>query len=430
MNRVVIIGLDGVPFGLLKDFSESGVMPNTAKIISGGTFKKMQSSIPEISSVAWSSIITGKNPAEHGIFGFTDFPRNTYRLSFPNFSHLKASTFWELNPDKRHIVVNVPSTYPAREINGILISGFVALDLERAVYPEAMIAHLENMDYRIDVDSAKAHKSLELFIKDLNRTNEARISAYRHLWDKDWDTFMLVFTGSDRLMHFLWDAYEDTNHEFSQEFRDYFRRVDEIIGEIAFRINAQDDLIMLSDHGFEKLDKDVYINRVLQDEGFLKLMNVDSPNFSHIDYETKAFALDPARIYINLKGKYPRGTVGQDEKEDVIRDLVYLFDNFQIDGKRAILRIYRKEEIYKGPYVEQAPDLVLVGTKGFNLKAAINSKTTYSKGIFSGKHTQDDAFLLINKKCEGIIKEGLNVSDVVDIIKKLKEESIYERQIT
>ena len=427
MRRTVIIGLDGVPFRLLEDFSKSGVMPNTAKIINQGTFKKMASSIPEISSVAWSSVITGKNPAQHGIFGFTDFPRNTYRLSFPNFSHLKTPTFWELNPDKRHIVVNVPSTYPAKEINGILISGFVALDLERAVYPDTLIAHLENMDYRIDVDSAKAHESLELFIKDLNRTNEARISAYRHLWDKEWDTFMLVFTGSDRLMHFLWDAYEDKDHEFSQEFRNYFMRVDEIIGEIVSKMDSQDDLIMLSDHGFEKLDKDVYINRILQTEGFLKLMAVDSPNFSHIDYGTRAFALDPSRIYINLKGKYPRGTVAEDEKEDIIRDLIYLFDNFQIDDKRAILRIYRKEEIYKGPYMSEAPDLVLVGTKGFNLKAAINSKNAYSKGIFSGKHTQADAFLLINKKCEGVIKEDLNVSDVVNVIEKLKE-GINERQ--
>ena len=427
MNKIIIIGLDGVPFRLLKEFSEKGIMPNTARIISEGTFRGMSSSIPEISSVAWSSIITGKNPAEHGIFGFTDFLPNTYRLSFPNFSQLKLPTFWELKPDSRHIIVNVPSTYPAREINGVLISGFVALDLERAVYPEATIAHLQKFDYKVDVDSSKAHESLDFFIKDLNKTNEARISAYRYLWNKEWDTFMLVFTGSDRLMHFLWDAYEDQNHEFHQEFNNYFKRVDEIIGEISSRMGDTDNLIMLSDHGFEKLEKDVYINRILQNEGFLKLMNVESINFSHIDYGTKAFALDPARIYINLKGKYPRGGVCESEKESIIRDLEYFFDNFQIDGKKAVSRVYRKEEIYSGPYLDKAPDLVLIGAKGFNLKAAVNSADIYSKGIFTGKHTQDDAFLLVNKECDQIIPENLNVCDVVGVIERV-QQGINERK--
>ena len=93
-RKTVIIGLDGVPYELLLDFSEKGVMPNIKSLLSNGVLKKMASTIPEISSVAWSSIITGKNPAEHGIFGFTEFPPNTYRLSFPNFSQLKVSPFW------------------------------------------------------------------------------------------------------------------------------------------------------------------------------------------------------------------------------------------------------------------------------------------------------------------------------------------------
>ena len=62
MSKTVIVGLDGVPFGLLKDFAESGVMPNIASTITDGTFRKMLSSIPEVSSVAWSSMITGGKP--------------------------------------------------------------------------------------------------------------------------------------------------------------------------------------------------------------------------------------------------------------------------------------------------------------------------------------------------------------------------------
>ncbi|MFX0139812.1 MAG: alkaline phosphatase family protein, partial [Candidatus Hodarchaeota archaeon] len=78
-NRIIIIGLDGIPYHLIDDFSDKGIMPETKKLIEKGIFTQMESSIPEISCVAWSSIITGKNPGEHGIFGYTDIPIGTYR---------------------------------------------------------------------------------------------------------------------------------------------------------------------------------------------------------------------------------------------------------------------------------------------------------------------------------------------------------------
>ena len=79
-----------MPFGMIREFAETGVMPNTAELISQGIFKKMRSSVPEISCVAWSSLITGKNPGWHGIFGFTDLADESYKIRFPNFNDLKA----------------------------------------------------------------------------------------------------------------------------------------------------------------------------------------------------------------------------------------------------------------------------------------------------------------------------------------------------
>ena len=77
LRRAILIGLDGVPLGIIEDFADKGIMSNIKEIIQQGIITRMQSSIPEISSVAWSSIVTGKNPGEHGIFGFTDlFPNS------------------------------------------------------------------------------------------------------------------------------------------------------------------------------------------------------------------------------------------------------------------------------------------------------------------------------------------------------------------
>ena len=97
-SRNIILGIDGVPFELMNRLSDKGIMPNFKELKKDFFFKKMQSSIPHISSVSWSSIITGVNPGEHGIYSFMDFINNSYTLSFPNYNALKSEPFWEKHP--------------------------------------------------------------------------------------------------------------------------------------------------------------------------------------------------------------------------------------------------------------------------------------------------------------------------------------------
>jgi len=91
-------------------------------------------------------------------------------MFFPNYTHLKAPTIWDslAERNRKSVVINVPSTYPAREIDGLLISGFVAVDINRAVYPNDFIPQLQQMGYRIDIDTQKAREDHEfLFNADL-----------------------------------------------------------------------------------------------------------------------------------------------------------------------------------------------------------------------------------------------------------------------
>ena len=421
-TKTIIIGLDGVPFGMIKGFAENGVMPNTSELISRGIFKNMNSTIPEVSSVAWSSIITGQNPGQHGIFGFMDLYDHSYRMRFPNFKDLKAKPFWD-QWEGKSIIINVPSTYPVREMNGVHISGFVSIDFDKSVYPKSLIPQLHRLDYRLDVDSQKAHSEIDLFLKDLDETLDARIETYRYLWQtQDWQAFMLVFTGTDRLLHFLWSAYEDQSHQYHELFLEHFKRIDLVIGEIAARINEDDLLVMLSDHGFERLDYDVYLSYLLAQEGFLQFKQGKDISLDNICYGTKAFVLDPARIYLNLKGKFPFGTVDRDESEIVLSELENLFRSLKIDNRKVVRDIYRKEQIYSGPYLEDAPDMVLVGAEGFNLKASFKANQLTDKAIFTGKHTQDSAFLLVKGlKAESIVPEIPEVCNIKGIIETSKK---------
>lgn len=344
-SKTIIIGLDGVPFNMIKGFADSGVMPNTAGLISQGIFKQMRSSIPEVSCVAWSSMITGKNPAAHGIFGFMDLLGKSYKMTFPNYSSLKSAPFWDEWPGKS-VIINVPGTYPVRQMNGVHIAGFVAIDFKKSIHPKSLAGDLKQINYRLDVDAHKAHSDMDSFLADVDKTISTRIEAYRYLWDAiDWQRFMLVFTCTDRLMHFLWDAYEDVNHQYHSFFCDHFRKIDAVIGEISDRMENDDLLVMHSDHGFERLNHEVHINYLLSSEGFLQFTQDGEVSLENISADTKAFTLDPARIHLNLKGKYPCGSVEPNEVEAILSQLEGLFASLEMDGRKVIRDIYRKEQI-------------------------------------------------------------------------------------
>jgi predicted AlkP superfamily phosphohydrolase/phosphomutase len=401
--QVVVVGLDGVPYTLLKALKEKGCIPNMAAIFETGYFGQMRVCIPEISSVSWSSFMTGTQSGEHGIFGFMDLQPGTYKMYFPNFMHLKAPTLWESigAHGMKSVVINMPATYPAREINGALISGFVAIDINKAVYPSSLVPALNERSYRIDVDTMKARQDHDFLIRDLDVTLESRERAADFLWEEiDWDLFIVVVTGTDRLMHFLWNAFEEATHPYHQAFLDYFSKVDAFVGRIHDRFlglgGSKEDknhFYMLSDHGFTGIKTEVYLNRWLQENGHLTFSKEQPETIMDIGPGSTAFAMDPSRLYINLKGKYPLGTVDASEYERVRGALKEGLEGLSFgDGNKIARRIYLGEELYSGPHAAQGPDLVVLAHHGYDLKAKVASNEVFGRTNLVGMHTQDDAF--------------------------------------
>ncbi|MBN1917615.1 MAG: alkaline phosphatase family protein [Verrucomicrobia bacterium] len=405
-RKVIMLGLDGTPYSLIKDLAERGVMPATAALVgdehfaAAGRLMQMDSSIPEISSVAWTSTMTGRNPAKHGIFGFTDLKPGTYDLVFPNFANVQTNVLWDVlgAAGKRSVIVNQPSTYPARKLSGVLIAGFVAIDLKKAVYPPELVPRLEAMGYRIDVDAARTRDDMDAFIEDLFATLRVRERAILELFDEGgWDFFMGVVTGTDRLHHFLWDAYENEAHPRHEVFLDYYRAVDGLIGKITDRIEAGAPLVMMSDHGFTRIKKEVFLNRWLCENGYLDFAADPPESLSQIADGSRAFCLDPSRIYINVKGHYPKGCVEPADVpallDELAAKLAALAD--PETGEPMIRNVYRRDEVFSGPLLRQAPCLVLVSNWGWDLKGSVKRHVLAEKGTLTGMHTQDDAFLYI-----------------------------------
>lgn len=413
-----VVGMDGVPYSMLQDLARKGVMPTINTLINSGHLHKMKASLPEISSVSWTNFMTGTNPGTHGIFGFTDLKEHTYDLCFPNFSDIKTETFWDKLGDqkKMSVIINQPSTYPARKINGILISGFVAIEMAKAVFPLALKEPLEKMGYQIDIDTARAREDHEFLWQDLARTLEGRHKAFGSLWETDWDYFEIVITGTDRLQHFLWDAYKDENHIYHTNFLDYYRQLDRFIEKIVDAFTAQKDgddrLYLLSDHGFAGIKQEVYLNVWLEQEGYLSFDTSSPKDLSDISATSRAFTMDPNRIYLNLKDKFPEGPIGLSEKQALKQEITERLKGLEFEGQKVVREVFDAEEIYSGPHVASGPDLIVLSEYGYDMKGSVKKKELFGRSNLQGMHTWDDAFFWANTE-KG---KDLSISDLSGII--------------
>lgn len=411
-NKVCVLGIDGVPYDLLRKFMDEGIMPNLSEITAKGTLAPMTASIPEVSSTSWSTFMTGVNPGRHRIYGFTELQKDTYKWRFPNFTDLKSSTLWDIagKNGKRSIVLNVPSTYPARQLKGILTAGFVALDLKKATYPDTAYEYLKSIEYRLDVDTRKARESLEAFARDIEETFNIRRKVILHFMDnEEWDLFIGVITETDRLHHYLWIALHDETHPQHNFFIDFYNKLDLFIGEMYNRVGNDMPFIILSDHGFTGIKKEIYLNTWLKERGYLKFNSEKLESFEEIHEDSKVFVLDPARFYIHLRGKYPKGRVDADEYESLRQKLREELLSLVVDGEKVIKDVFFKEDIYSGQFYDEAPDLVALPYDGYDLKGSINKDSLAGRGFLTGGHTRDNAVFFINRE---IKMYDINIVDV------------------
>jgi predicted AlkP superfamily phosphohydrolase/phosphomutase len=417
-NRACVVGLDGVPYSLVVELTGRGVMPSLAGLLKSGHLCKMKASLPEISAVSWTDFMTGTDSGRHGIFGFTDLKPGSYGLRFPNFLDVKTPTLWDAlgQRKKRSIILNQPSTYPARPLNGILVSGFVALDLAKAVYPLAQKAVLERLSYQIDIDTMKSREDHGFFWADLGRTMDGLERALDHYWKEEWDYFEFVVTGTDRLHHFLWNAYANEDHPDHHRFLDYYRRVDALIGRLALAFQRLTDgvggLCLLSDHGFCQIEQEVYLNAWLQAEGYLRFEGDEPKGLESIAEGSLAFALDPNRIYLNLEGRFPKGAVEAGRRETLKAEIGRKLAGLQHEGRSVVRRVFDAASVYSGPFSAAGPDLLVLSEPGFDLKGSVKKKSIFGRTDLEGMHTWDDAFFWSEEKAA----EDLKISQLSSLI--------------
>jgi predicted AlkP superfamily phosphohydrolase/phosphomutase len=406
MSRVIVLGLDGLPCSLLRRFIAEGVMPQLGALVARGDLTAMDTVYPPLSSVSWTTFFTGVNPGRHRIFGFFEAQVDEYGIWFQNLDDVKVPTLWDLAQahGKRTVSINLPGTYPAPPFNGVMISGFIATDLAKSVYPKMLLPLVEKLGYLLDVPCERVAEEPEVFWKAVGQSLEARGRIMAALLENEpHDLFIGVFTETDRVQHFFFDAIEEPSHPEFARVRKFYAHVDAIVGRLAALARPEDELIILADHGFCRIEQELFLNRWLADHGYLvmKTPKMGAP-LAEIDPEqSRAFALDPGRIFLNVRGRQPTGCVDPAEagrlRDEIAAGLGALRVRvpWQAEPICPFEKIMCREEIYAGPWAHLAADLVLHTRDGFEMKGKFNHPALSQFGTLNGMHTFGDAMLYI-----------------------------------
>jgi predicted AlkP superfamily phosphohydrolase/phosphomutase len=437
MNRIFILALDGTPFTLLKRLIAERRMPNLKYLAENADFKQMDSVIPPVSSVAWASFMTGTHPAKHGIYGFVERDPHSMKWFVPLSDRLKATTV-QTNlsaAGKRVFMMNVPMTYPPSPVNGISICGFLGNDLTKGTYPTEIGTLLKARGYIIDADTELAKTDLNAFYTHLVDVLERRIETMWHFWEQEnWDFFMFHIMETDRLHHFFWEYMEQDHPVRAEKFYNFYALIDRFIGDIIYKIPKDIPLMILSDHGFTTLKKEVYLNQWLFEKGYLKFQKPYPENLEDMDPLSKAYSLYPGRIYINLRGREKNGSVEQGlEYEQIRQEIKYkLMELVEPESQAKIIKdIYRGEDLYacdtgKKKIIQKDminsadrnfPDLVAIPFDGYDLKGNLWRNNLFEKTVFNGMHTFYDAFILLNNG--KLPLERFSIAEVASIIYKI-----------
>ncbi|MBX6342523.1 MAG: alkaline phosphatase family protein, partial [Thermomicrobiaceae bacterium] len=284
-TRVAVIGLDGASLPLLERLAAEGVMPNIGRLLARGASGPLESVIPTNSIAAWSSFMTGQRPEQHRAFSFTvRDPRDFARKQIVNATFLRGQTLWDLlsRAGQSVGVYNVPLTYPARPVNGFMVTGLMTPSTEREfTYPADLTPALlgEVPGYMLDVGWMRYQGRPADLVRDLVAMTRQRVAALRFLLSRyDPDFAIAVFVSPDRIQHALWREIDPRHpdHDPAEaaavmpHIHAFYRALDEAVGETMALLGSGYDLLVMSDHGFHRVARQVLLNEWLSQEGLLQ----------------------------------------------------------------------------------------------------------------------------------------------------------------
>jgi len=439
--------------------------------------------------------MTGMNPGRHGVFGFVNYDPLSYTHlnSKPvTACSLVGYTLFDIMSQAgyRIAVISVPITYPAWAINGYMVAGEPCPDTEAGLaYPEDFAAGL---GHRYAFRSTFWSKPNPEIITGLFAMDERRTNLALQLIDEgELDALVVVLGATDRVQHNFWRYYDPVfgarlnlprEANFDNVIPEAYRRADVEVGRLLSRVGGDTTVFVISDHGGGPAAMQIlHTNAWLQQQGLLRVRQSKDTlvsslrwaviaarrrlstqiehrlrgllpnrvveqgralvrNVAQIDWPaTQAYRFPmypPAEgIVINVAGRQRQGTVQPGGEYEQVRTQILEQARQLVDPatwQPLVVQAHRREDLYHGPHIEQAPDLVLIFADDYTSGANVHpplitavDPALYSK--VSGEHRMNGILLARGLMIrQGVWVENARLMDMAPTILYALGEPVRE----
>ncbi|MEA3401991.1 MAG: alkaline phosphatase family protein [Armatimonadota bacterium] len=422
MPRVLIVGIDGLPPGLLRQMVAGGRMPEIGGLARGGCGGVLESTPNYQSASAWSSLVTGANPGAHGIFHFTNPVRGSYRPRQITAADRRAPSLWRLLSDEglRVAAMNVPVSYPTEPVNGAVIAGWLCPSAATPGFThppelaEQVVDQFGAYPIHPDVRRHALSGRYERVAKNAAEGIRYKLRVARWLVArKRPDVACAVVTELDSLQHWCWHLLDRTHPEHDAEGAERWREtltapyevLDRELSRLLEEVGPDCDLLIVSDHGQAPNScAQVLLRPWLIEAGYLvprrrgvtaraadgllgrgldlarnclsnrlkSLLRARVPALltraqsaargMRVDWSATRAWTEAGHVFVNLAGRWPEGIVADgDERRELLQELEQELRSL-VDadtGEPAVREITRGEDVFSGPEADLMPDLLV-----------------------------------------------------------------------
>ena len=420
--KALVLGLDGATFRVLTPLMRSGHMPELQRALQGGVWGELLSTKPPITALAWPTFMTGNNPGKHGLLSWQAPLNERFERPWISARQIQGAKLWHLLGDAglRVCVYNVPVTYPPEPVNGVMVAGMMTPDVRSAfTYPPDLREELLSAfpGYQVDIDTQHTERDplnlthMQRLTAEAAAVTQVRGEALRWLLARERpDVAVAVFEMPDRLQHLLWKyiaCLPDSHPQLPNagimrsELLRCFSVLDAEMGKLLQMLPDDAHLALVSDHGFGPIDTMVHLNHWLAGHGWLRFaagaagrrealrrigrlvkrwlpnawMRRARSSFSvlqTVDWQqTRAYAGLPSEygVFLNLRGREPAGTIAPQEYAGLRAEIMEALRGWRDPrtGAHLVQQVHTREEIYTGPHVDQAPDILIEFAPGYHV---------------------------------------------------------------
>jgi predicted AlkP superfamily phosphohydrolase/phosphomutase len=442
--KICVLGLDSATPEIV--FGDERLV-NLRRLMDLGVYGRLQSVIPTTTIPAWMCMSTSQDPGSLGVYGPRNRSDHSYnRLAPATSESIEALAIWDYLAQKRKksIIVGVPPNYPPRKVNGISIGCFLTPDRSGNEFtdPPALKTKITELvgEYPTDVKDFLVREDKKATLKEqIFEMSRKQWQVVRWLLsEQDWDYFHFVDIGLDRMQHSFWNYFDpkhaqfEAGNSFQDAIPEYYRWLDDQVGEVLEVLDDETILLIVSDHGAQRSDGGFAINQWLVGEGLLVLneypKSVTPFENLAVDWnKTRVWSEGGhcARVFFNVQGREPQGVIPAGEYESFQNEMKLRLESLPGEnGQPFKFQVFKPQEIYRN-LRNVAPDLIVhfggllwrsVGSVGHPVLQVRENDI----GFDASSHSQHGVFILTAPNCPlGGEYEGANLVDMAPTLMDL-----------